>query len=255
LIPEETLAAATKGATKDTTRHKLTATLNTLVPCTCTTSAPPSVVFYLMTPKPPGFFFAPLLIYPAPFRRSSMPPRSVLSPIDDRFAEFFKDLKLPEDMRDFMRVSPGPVLAGDELLAVAKEAELLVTVGDYCTMDLITRGRAPDIALVDFKTKRDEHVEYAGLLEKFGDVVMDVINPPGVITREAWLAIYEAFKLKKRVRLDIQGEEDLLSLVCVALAPLGAVVIYGLPGKGAVVVHVDKKEKGKMRSVFKKMVG
>ncbi len=171
------------------------------------------------------------------------------------FAEFFKDLRLPEDMREFMRVTPGPVLAGEELLAVAKEAKLLITVGDYCTMDLITRGRAPDIALVDFKTRREEHVEYAGLLEKFGDVSMNVVNPPAVITREAWLAIYEAFKLKKRVRLDIQGEEDLLSLVCVALAPLGAMVVYGLPGKGAVVVHVDKKEKSKVRSIFKRMVG
>ena len=171
------------------------------------------------------------------------------------FDEFFRDLKLPDDMRDFMRISPGPVLVGEELLAVAKEAKLLVSVGDYCTMDLITRGRPPDIALVDFKTRREARVEYAGRLEKFGDIVMSVSNPPAMITRESWLAISEAFKLKKRVRLDIQGEEDLLSLVCVALAPLGTVVVYGLPGKGAVVVHVDKKEKSKMRSIFKRMVG
>ena len=80
-------------------------------------------------------------------------------------------------------------------------------------------------------------------------------NPPAMITKDAWVAISEAFKSKKREGLDIRGEEDLLSLVCVALAPLGTTVVYGLPGKGAVVVRVDKKEKRKMRSIFERMVG
>jgi len=170
------------------------------------------------------------------------------------FDEFFRDLRLPEDMRDFLKEEPGPVLVGDELLKVAKQAKLLVSVGDYCTMDLITRGRPPDIAVVDFKTKREEKLEYAHVLEAFGELVMEVVNPPAMITREAWLAVSEAFKSKKRVRLDIRGEEDLLSLVCVALAPLGTTVVYGMPGKGAVVVLVDSREKSKMRSIFRKMV-
>ena len=170
------------------------------------------------------------------------------------FDEFFRDLRLPEDMRGFLKEEPGPVLTGDELIKVAKQAKLLVSVGDFCTMDLITRGRPPDIAVVDFRTKRDEKLEYADVLEGFGEVVMEVVNPPAMITREAWLAVSEAFKSKKRVRLDIRGEEDLLSLVCIALAPLGTTVIYGMPGKGAVVVLVDSREKGKIRSILGKMV-
>ncbi len=171
------------------------------------------------------------------------------------FAEFFRDLRLPEDMRDMLREEPGPVLSGVKLLTVAKKAKMLVTVGDYCTMDLIRRGRPPEIALVDFKTRREEQLGYAETLEGFGEVVIEFDNPPAMITKDAWVAISEAFKSKKRVRLDIRGEEDLLSLVCVALAPLGTTVVYGLPGKGAVVVRVSKKEKRKMRSIFERMVG
>ncbi len=170
------------------------------------------------------------------------------------FAEFFRDLRLPEDMRDFLKEEPGPVLTGQGLLDAIKGARLLVTVGDFCTMDLISKGRLPDIAIVDFKTRREERVKYAAVLEAFGDVVRQVSNPPATISMEAWGAISEAFKLKKRVRLDIEGEEDLLSLVCVALAPLGSMVVYGLPGKGAVVVRVDRKEKTKVRGIFKRMV-
>jgi len=170
------------------------------------------------------------------------------------FVEFFKDLRMPEILVDFMREAPGPVVSGDEVVPAVKDATVLVTVGDYCTKDMIERGRPPDIALVDFKTRREERLEYDETLRKFGDVVKKVNNPPGMITREAWLAVSEAFKSKKRVRLDILGEEDLLALVCVALAPLGSVVMYGMPGKGAAVVHVDRNEKRKMREIFKRMV-
>ena len=170
------------------------------------------------------------------------------------FAEFFRDLRLPKDMRGLLKEEPGPVLTGEELLDEIRDAKFLVAVGDFCTMDLIRRGRPPDVAIVDFKTKREEKVRYADVLESFGEVVREVRNPPAMISLEAWIAISEAFKLKKRVRLDIKGEEDLLSLVCVALAQLGSVVLYGMPGKGAVVVHVDDREKRKMRGIFKRMV-
>lgn len=170
------------------------------------------------------------------------------------FAEFFRDLRMPESLVDVMREAPGPVVSGDDILAAVKDAKMLVTVGDYCTKDMIDRGRPPDIALVDFKTRREDELDYHEKLGGFGEVVKTVNNPPGMITKEAWLAVSEAFKSKKRVRLDILGEEDLLALVCVALAPLGAAVMFGLPGKGAAVVHVDRNEKRKMRGIFERMV-
>jgi hypothetical protein len=43
--------------------------------------------------------------------------------------------------------------------------------------------------------------------------------------------------------MKIEGEEDLLALPAIMLAPLGAVVVYGLRNKGAVVVKVSEKLK------------
>ncbi len=170
------------------------------------------------------------------------------------FAEFFKDLRMPDSLVSAMREAPGPVVTGEKVIEVVKDASFIVTVGDYCTKDMIERGRPPRIALVDFKTKREETLDYTETLERFGDVSIEVTNPAGMITKEAWLAIFEAFKSMKRVRLDIRGEEDLLALACIALAPEGSVVIYGLPEKGAVVVHVDKTVKDKVRDILKRMV-
>ena len=170
------------------------------------------------------------------------------------FAEFFRDLRLPDSLRDALRETPGPVLSGDAIREAVKGAAVLVSVGDYCTKDLLQRRILPDIAIVDFKTRREERLTYADVLENFGEVVREVENPPAMITKEAWLVISEAFKSKKRVRIDIRGEEDLLALVCIAIAPPGAVVLYGLPGKGAVVVRVDAHVKGLVRDILRKMV-
>lgn len=37
----------------------------------------------------------------------------------------------------------------------------------------------------------------------------------------------------------VDGEEDLLTLVAMAVAPLGSFVIYGQPREGVVLVEVD----------------
>jgi uncharacterized protein (UPF0218 family) len=43
----------------------------------------------------------------------------------------------------------------------------------------------------------------------------------------------------------VEGEEDLLTLVAMAVAPLGSFVIYGQPGEGLVVVEVDDAAKNR----------
>ena len=74
------------------------------------------------------------------------------------------------------------------------------------------------------------------------------------IRRDAWSVISEAFKSRERVRLEVRGEEDLLALVCIALAPEGAVVAYGQPDEGAVIVRVDRGAKGRVHDILRRMV-
>ena len=111
-----------------------------------------------------------------------------------------------------------------------------------------------DIVVVDFKTKRIDEPRWHTKLKGVGDWVVVIDNPAGVIKKEVWPVISEAFKSRERVRLEVRGEEDLLALVCIALAPEGAVVAYGQPDEGAVVVRVDRASKGRVHEILRRMV-
>ena len=180
-----------------------------------------------------------------------MPTGSTLS----EFAEFSReDLVLPEAMRTELSRPLGRLVKGAEVVAAVKGAKPLVTVGDYTTADLVERGVLPQIAVVDFKTKRIEQPRWHTKLKGVGDWVIVLENPAGMIRKEVWPVISEAFKSRERVRLEVRGEEDLLALVCIALAPEGAVVAYGQPDEGAVIVRVDRGAKERVHDILRRMV-
>jgi uncharacterized protein (UPF0218 family) len=171
------------------------------------------------------------------------------------FAEFSaRDLVLPEAMREELSRPLGKVVKGADVVGAVKGAKPLVTVGDYTTADLVERGVLPQIAVVDFKTNRIEEPRWHMKLKGVGDWVIVLDNPPGIIRKDAWPVISEAFKSRERVRLEVRGEEDLLTLVCIALAPEGAVVAYGQPGEGAVIVRVVRVAKGRVHDILRRMV-
>ncbi len=170
------------------------------------------------------------------------------------FAEFAgRDLVLPEAMRAELARPLGPVYRGRSFVDAVRGAKPLVAVGDVVTSELVRAGRTPDIAVVDFRTKRAENPESQRLFATSREAVVTISNPAGRIAAGAWGAIREAFKSGGRVRVEVRGEEDLLALVAIALAPDGAVVTYGQPDEGAVVVHVDAATRGLVRSVLARM--
>ena len=170
------------------------------------------------------------------------------------FADFANvTLRLPESLREYLRWPLGKLVHGEAILPAIGGASPVVTVGDFCTLDLVARGRSPDLCLVDFKTKRQEDPELRDALQRIGSVVMRVTNPAGTITPDAWRVISEAFKSKERVRVEVRGEEDLLALVCIALAPSSAAVLYGLPSQGVVVVRPDEAAKSRAMDVLRRM--
>jgi len=162
-------------------------------------------------------------------------------------------LRLPESLREFLRWPMGPLVHGADVLPTIGAASPVVTVGDFCTLDLVARGRPPDICLVDFKTKRQEDPELRDALQRIGTKVFRVTNPAATITPDAWHAVSEAFKSEERVRVEVRGEEDLLALVCIALAPESAAVLYGMPSQGVVVVRADQGAKSKVLDILRRM--
>ena len=168
--------------------------------------------------------------------------------------DLWRDRRLPHAMRGEFRRPLGPVLSGAEALDAVRGAAKVVTVGDACTVDLAARGRTPDIAVVDFKTKRTRDEGLRAKVQGIGTKVVTAVNPPTTLTRDMWRALSEAFKSGERVRIEVLGEEDLAALAAIELAPEGTAVLYGMPDAGVVVVRVDARAKAAARDLLARMV-
>jgi uncharacterized protein (UPF0218 family) len=78
-------------------------------------------------------------------------------------------------------------------------------------------------------------------------------NPAGTLTPLTWVATAEALHRKDPTLIMVEGEEDLLTLVAVLEAPENALVAYGLPNEGVVVVKVDSTAKQKAGLIIEAM--
>jgi uncharacterized protein (UPF0218 family) len=170
----------------------------------------------------------------------------------DDFFQSRETLHLPEELRDELKVPLGRVVKEAQLSAILENAGKIVTVGDMCSLTLFEMGIVPDIAVVDFKTRRGEVGDKRPEILKIGQIVINVKSPAGDLTRELWDAVSRAYEASAPVRIEVDGEEDLAALPCIWLAPLGTTVVYGLPDIGLVVVDNDSA-RIKVKDVLSKM--
>jgi len=149
----------------------------------------------------------------------------------------------------------GPEAAPDVALSRAlEEMDLshapLVAVGDVTVQTFLQMGVTPDLALIDGQTKRtplasEDCVDPSPFAHR-----QQVVNPPGVLTPALKEALSAAFSTSESSLIVVEGEEDLAPLFAHLLAPLGAVVVYGQPGRGAVVQVTSLQVKERCRSLL-----
>jgi uncharacterized protein (UPF0218 family) len=125
----------------------------------------------------------------------------------------------------------------------------IITVGDIVSKNMIKYGLPIDVIIVDNKTMR----EPIPPIKVETDQTLYAKNPPGTITNEAWISIKQAINNNGRTKVVIEGEEDLLTIVTVLLAPDNSLVLYGQPHRGIVVVKVNQKTKQKMQNILNAM--
>lgn len=162
--------------------------------------------------------------------------------------------KLPEGLRSRLAEPLGVVydaeeVESEEFKRLAKDASLVITVGDRVTDTLESVGRTPDIHVVDGVERRGRRelpkVPFARLVK--------VKNPAGTLTLAAIEGMKKAFSGRKPVRVLVDGEEDLMAMLAVAMAPVSAVVFYGQPGVGVVAVKSDALSKSRNRAILAEM--
>ncbi|MEF8835611.1 MAG: DUF359 domain-containing protein [Candidatus Thermoplasmatota archaeon] len=159
------------------------------------------------------------------------------------------DLRLKEEDREELKRTLGPVVEG-ELPERFIEKNPIITVGDVVTDTLLEQGIRPDVGIVDGKTQRNDY-EFREWDE---EETIKLKNPPSLIKKEAWTTIKGAIEREEKVMIFVEGEEDMLSLVAIALCPHGGLVIYGVPEEGMVINEVSEDVKAKTWEIINKMI-
>lgn len=164
-------------------------------------------------------------------------------------------LKLLEQHRERLRKPFGQVLPPSEAAAKARaNPAFVVTVGDISTAVMLESGVTPRVAFIDFKTIREPlPPATAEVLSRFEAKVFKAANPAGTITSEAMDACGKAFEHAAaggRSLVVVDGEEDLMIIPAVLEAPAGALLFYGQPDAGLVLVLPTAANKRKTRETL-----
>lgn len=125
----------------------------------------------------------------------------------------------------------------------------IISVGDMVSRNLHKYNIIPQVSIFDNQTKRVK-LEPQTFPNK---ETMQVKNPQGKITQEAINAIQAALQNRTHSQIVIDGEEDLLTLIATVYAPENALIIYGQPDQGIVVVKATAEKKAEAQQIWKEM--
>lgn len=152
--------------------------------------------------------------------------------------------RLPASLRKQLQTPVGPVIEGTARLApLLSGSPIIITVGDIVSLTLYKAGYTPAISIVDYHSRRTP-LSPAIISEYFPASTHELANPAGYISPAFSLIFLSALSTYQNTRtpqlIAVTGEEDLLTLPTLHLAPLNSVVIYGQPDLGMVVVSVTE---------------
>ena len=130
------------------------------------------------------------------------------------------------------------------------EGSYVITVGDRTTEKMIDFDLIPSLQIIDGQEKREKREPPK--LDSATELTVD--NPAAEITPQSISMIKKAFTLPSPVRLFVNGEEDLLVLPACLYAPENAIVLYGQPNEGLVIVKITPEIRNKVQRLLDLMV-
>ncbi len=164
---------------------------------------------------------------------------------------------LTPELRNELKAPLGPLLKGSitettkrlrELVKNEKPA-MLIAVGDVVTGSLTDKGIVVDVAIMDNKIMRKPIAP----IDFEARSTFRVSNPAGTISDESWEIVRKAIESKRPVKVVVDGEEDLLTLVAASVAPEGSIVVYGQPNEGMVTIKVTDDAKKRVLELIERM--
>lgn len=160
-------------------------------------------------------------------------------------------MKLPNSLRSQMKVPLGILLPENqtqknEIQKHLADNSYIITVGDRTTEKMIGFDLIPSLQIIDGQEKREKREPPK--LENATELTVD--NPAAQITSQSISVIKKAFTMQSPVRIFVNGEEDLLVLPVCVHAPENAVVMYGQPHEGLVIVKITTEIRNKAQSLL-----
>lgn len=123
-----------------------------------------------------------------------------------------------------------------------KKFKKIITVGDYCSLNLLS-----DVKIFDGRIGRNK---LSGLPSRIPKGFLRGWNPPASINKEVWKTLKKA--ISKNGNVFIDGEEDLLVIPSVLLSRKKTAVVYGFASKGICLIEVSPEIKKGFRKLLKK---
>lgn len=161
-------------------------------------------------------------------------------------------MRLPESLREQLKIPLGLLIpdsktSKENILQQIPTGTFLITVGDATTEKIQGYGIIPSLQIIDAQEKRVKREPPKS--EKIS-TNLSCKNPAGEITEQSIVKIKQAMKSKTPVRILVDGEEDLLVIPACIFAPENAIIMYGQPNEGLVVVKVNEAIKKKTKSIL-----
>ncbi len=161
-------------------------------------------------------------------------------------------MKLPNSLIDQLKIPLGILLPDSQadktdIKKYLSENSYVITVGDRTTEKMIEFGLIPSLQIVDGKEKREKR-EPPKLVDS--TIELNVDNPAAEITSQSIEIIKKAFTMQSPVRLCVNGEEDLLVIPVCIHAPENAIVLYGQPNEGLVIVKITPEIRNKTQTLL-----
>ena len=164
-------------------------------------------------------------------------------------------MKLPNSLRDQFKIPLGLLLpenstTKENIQKYIPANSYLITVGDRTTEKMIEFDLIPSLQIIDNLEKREKRTSP---MITDDTTELFIVNPATEITPQSIDLIKKSFTLKSPVRINVEGEEDLLVLPVCIYAPDNAIVMYGQPNEGLVIVKITPEIRNKTQSLLDSM--
>lgn len=156
---------------------------------------------------------------------------------------------LKEPFGTLITGTPKETMAALKALIETQKPARLVSVGDVVSQNMHEYGLHPQLTVIDHISLRDQAIPKLAAVE----TTVYVDNPQGTITQEAVEAIKNALESNAHIHIEVNGEEDLLTLIAVLYAPENSLVVYGQPHLGVVVVKASLERKAQVKQFLNEM--